>query len=126
MLFVTFAPAYSADYTVEVMRCGVHECAVFSDGKTEVTISWHPIGHWLRPGVKAGQNLTKQETLDRAQAAGHRIHTRGKVVIDKETYERARRQAERLKAGGVGYRVFSAHADRALNCRQAVREVYRY
>ena len=92
------------------------------------TISWLPASLAVRP-IRAlpepGRNLNLDETLKVAKSMNARIALWGPYRIDKELYERALKQIERLNRGAVSYKAVDAatRPDGALNCFHAVSDL---
>ncbi|MCI0684619.1 MAG: hypothetical protein L0Y71_21120 [Gemmataceae bacterium] len=91
------------------------------------TISWLPANGSIRilQGPVAGRNFTLSESLAWAQARGLRTTARGPFEINKQVYDRALQQKERLESGAIAYKMLDRRfrPNVATNCIHAVSDI---
>jgi hypothetical protein len=91
------------------------------------TISWMPASLnivVLRRTPEPGVNLDLSATLDWARSVGARVTMTGPYRIQKELYDRALAQEERLRTGRVQYKAIDRNfRPQASNCIHAVCDV---
>jgi hypothetical protein len=92
------------------------------------TISWMPRSldvRVLRRFPEPGTNLSLNESLRLARSLDARVVKFGPYSIDKELYDRAVRQIERLESGNVAYKAVDTRYSptEVCNCIHAVSQV---
>ncbi len=91
------------------------------------TISWLPRSLSIvviRRFAEEGVNLDLQGSLDFAKKNNARITAWGPFEVQKELYERALRQIDRLNSGEIAYKAIDRRfRDMALNCMHAVADI---
>lgn len=92
------------------------------------TISWLPVDldiKILRLWPEPGRNCSLAETIALAQAKDARLMLWGPYAVEKELYDRATRQVERLHAGQVQYKAidFGFRPELATNCFHAISDL---
>lgn len=89
-----------------------------------VTISWLPakFAETLKLSFfpTAGRNYTLAETLGFAERLGARVRHWGPIEIDRELYDAAERQAERLASGQVRYKLYDSSKQGVLGGKSNV------
>lgn len=92
-----------------------------------VTISWMPASGSIRILQRpvAGRNYTLQESLAWAEQRGLYTTMRGPFEIDKDVYDRAIRQRNRLESGAIAWKALDRRfrPGAACNCIHAVSDV---
>jgi hypothetical protein len=92
------------------------------------TISWLPASRdvrLLRLGPEPGKNFSREDTLRWARSLNVRISMLGPYQIQKELYERAVRQVQRLNQGKIAYKAIDGRfrPDVASNCFHAISDI---
>jgi hypothetical protein len=91
------------------------------------TISWLPSTlqvRVLRRFPESGVNLGFQSTMDWARRRDARVTAWGPVQIQKELYDRALRQIDRLNSGAIAYKAIDRrYRGEAVNCIHAVADI---
>jgi len=92
------------------------------------TISWLPASRdirLLRLRPEPGKNFSSEETLRWARSLNVRISMLGPYQIQKELYERAVRQVQRLNQGKIAFKAIDGRfrPDVASNCFHAIADI---
>ena len=120
---IRFLPQCAHTFATFVRAAGEH--ALDLDCQT---ISWLPADldiKILRLWPEPGRNFSLDETIAIAQGKDARLMLWGPYAVEKELYERATRQVERLRQGQVQYKAIDLgfRPEIATNCFHAVADI---